>query len=81
MLAQQVSGKIISPLDPTISNIQVPSNWAIHTVVEVPCSVVSVEGLLGLERVRPGAVGFQAGELAGSAGMRPLWGGLEYKSV
>jgi len=69
MLAPQVSTKIISPLYPTTSNIQAPFNWAIHTVVEMLSLVVPVEGLLCLEGTRPGAVGFQAGELAGSAAM------------
>ena len=37
--------------------------------------VVSVEGLLGLEGTGPGAIGFQAGELAGSAGVGTTMGG------
>jgi len=69
MLAQQVSGKIISPLDSAISNMQAPSNWAIHTVVEVLSLVVSVEGLLGLEGAGPRAIGCLAGKLASSAVM------------
>jgi len=76
MLAQQVSSKIISPLDPTISNIQAPNNWAIMAVVEVLSLVVSVEGLLGLEGAGPGAIGFQAGELAGGEGVGAAVGGL-----
>ena len=75
MLAPQVSSKIVSPLDPAISNIHTPRNWAIHTGVEVLRFVVSVEGLLGLERVGSGAGGFQAGELAGSAGVGAAVGG------
>jgi len=75
MLAQQVSGKIISPLDPTISNIQAPGSWAIYTGIEVLRLVVSVEGLLGLERVGPGAIGCQAGELAESTGVGAAVGG------
>jgi len=74
MLGQQVSSKIINPLDPTVSNMQAPRNWAILAVVEVLRLVVSVEGLLRLERVKPGAVGFQAGELTGSAGVRAAVG-------
>jgi len=35
MLAQQVRGKIIRPLDPAISNLHAPRNPAIHTVVGV----------------------------------------------
>ena len=73
-----MSSKIISPLDPTISNIQAPSNWAIMAVVEVLRLVVSVEGLLGLEGTGPGAVGFQAGELAGSAGVGTAMRGRVY---
>jgi len=76
MLGQQVSSKVISPLDPTISNIQAPRNWAIHAVVEMLRLVVSVEGLLCLEGTGPGAVGFQAGELAGSAGVGAAVGWL-----
>jgi len=75
MLAQQVSSKIISPLDPTISNIHAPRHWAILAVVEVLSLVVSVEGLLGLEDARPGAAGSQAGELTGSAGVGAAVGG------
>jgi len=52
-----VSVKVINPLEPTISNIQAPVNWAIHTGVEVLRLVVSGEGLLGLERAAPGAAG------------------------
>jgi len=81
MPAQQVSSKIISPLDPTISNIQAPSSWAIHTDIEVLRLVVSVEGLLGLERVGPGAIGCQAGELTWSAGMRATGGEVKYRLV
>jgi len=81
MLAQQVSGKIISPLYPTTSDIQAPFNWAIHTVVEVLSLVVSVEGLLGLESAGPKAIGCLAGKLASSAGMRAAVGGAEYKLV
>jgi len=55
MLGQQVSRKIISPLDPTISNIQTPCNWAIMAVVEVLRLVVSGEGLLRLEGAGRGA--------------------------
>ena len=69
MLGQQVSGKIISSLDPTASNIPAPRNWTVYTGVEVRRFVVSIEGLLRLEGVGPGAVGFQAGEFAGSAGV------------
>jgi len=75
MLRQQMSGKIISPLYPTISNIQAPFDWAVLAVVEVLRLVVPVEGLLGLEGVRPEAVGFQAGELAWSAGVGAAVGG------
>jgi len=57
MPGQQVSSKIISPLDATISNIQAPSNWAVHTGVEVLRLVVSGEGLLGLEGAGRGATG------------------------
>jgi len=57
MLGQQVSSKIINPLNPAISNIQAPFDWTIHTVVEVLTLVVSVEGLLGLAGAGPGAIG------------------------
>jgi len=57
MLAQQVSVKVINPLEPTISNIQAPNNWAILAVVEVLRLVVSVEGLLCLEGAGRGATG------------------------
>jgi len=74
MLAQQMSGKIISPLDPPFSNVRASFNWAIHTIVEVLRLIVSVEGLLGLEGAEPGAIGGQAGKLAWSAGMRAAVG-------
>ena len=70
MLVQQVSGKVISTLDPTTPNVQAPSNWTIHAVIEVLSSVVSVEGLLRLEGARPGAIGGIASKLAWSAGIR-----------
>jgi len=52
-----VSVKVINPLEPTISNIQAPVNWAIHAVVQVLGLVVSGEGLLGLERAGREATG------------------------
>jgi len=57
MLGQQVSVKVINPLEPTISNIQAPRNCAIHTGVQVLRLVVSSEGLLGLEGAGRGATG------------------------
>ena len=57
MLAQQVSVKVINPLEPTISNIQAPRNRAIHAVVQVLGLVVSGESLLGLEGAGRGAIG------------------------
>ena len=81
MLAPQVSSKIVSPLDPTISNIFTPRDWAIHTGVEVRRLVVSVEGLLGLEWAGVGAGGFQAGEFAGGAGVGAAVGGVECRIV
>jgi len=57
MLGQQVSVKVINPLEPTISNTQAPRNRAIHAVVQVLRLVVSGEGLLGLEGAGRGATG------------------------
>jgi len=81
MLRQQVSSKIISPLDPTISNIQAPRNWAIMAVIEVLRLVVSGEGLLCLEGVARGATGSQADELTGSVRMGAAVWGAEYELV
>jgi len=81
MLRQQVSSKIISPLYPTISNIQAPRNWAIMAVIEVLRLVVSGEGLLRLEGAGRGATGSQADELTGSVGMGAAVGGVEYELV
>jgi len=70
-----VSRKIISSLDPPISNVQAPFHGTIHTVIEVLSSVVSVEGLLFLEGTKPGAIGGLACKFARSAGMRAAIGG------
>jgi len=75
MLAKQVRGKIIRPLDPTIANVHAPRDRTIHAVVGVLGLVMSVEGLLGREGVGPGAVGCQAGEFAGGAGVWAAVGG------
>ncbi|KAG0637834.1 hypothetical protein HOY80DRAFT_1050199 [Tuber brumale] len=56
MLVQQVSRKIIRPLDPMSSNAHASFNRAVNTVIEMLCAVVSVEGLLCLEGSTPGAV-------------------------
>ena len=70
-----MSGKVISTLDPPISNVQAPFHRTIHTVIEVLSSVVSIEGLLCLKGTRPRAIGGLAGKLAWSAGMRAAVGG------
>ena len=57
VLGQQVSVKVINPLEPTIFNIQAPVNCAIHTGVQVLRLVVSGEGLLRLEGAGRGATG------------------------
>ena len=44
-----VSSKIIRPLDSPSPNSCAPFNRTIHTVVEMHCAIVSVEGLLCLE--------------------------------
>ncbi|KAG0123899.1 hypothetical protein HOY82DRAFT_574276 [Tuber indicum] len=70
MLVQQVSGKIIRPLDSTISNTSTSLNWAIHMVTMVLCEVVSVEGLLCLETSTPGAIWGFASKSTRGASMR-----------
>ena len=57
MLGQQVSSKIINPLDSAISNIHTPRNWTIMALIEVLRLVVPGQGLLCLEGAGPGATG------------------------
>jgi len=70
MLVPHVSSKIICQLDPPSSDAQTPINWTIHTVAEVHCAVVPVEGLLCLEGSRPRAIRRLAGKSAWGASMR-----------
>ncbi|KAG0637828.1 hypothetical protein HOY80DRAFT_970801 [Tuber brumale] len=70
VLVQQVSRKIIRPLDTTISDTNTSLNRAIHTVIAMLCKVVSVKCLLCLECSRPGATRGPAGKSTRGAGMR-----------
>jgi len=70
MLVQQVSKEIIRPLNPASSNVLIPFDRTIHTVIAVHCVVVSVEGLLRLEGPGPGIVRSLAGKSARGASVR-----------
>ena len=74
MLVQQVSIQVIRPLDPPISDMYTIFDWAIHTVIEVLCVVVSIEGLLCLEGSEPGAIRGLTSKLARGASMRAAVG-------
>ena len=70
MLIPHVSSKIICSLNPICSNAPTIFNWAIHTVAEVNCSVVPVEGLLCLEGSGPRTIRGFASKFPWGAGMR-----------
>ena len=74
MLIQHVSSKIILPLNTVGSNTPTPFNWAIHTVADVNCSVVPVEGLLCLEGSIPRTIWDLASKFPWGAGMRAAAG-------
>jgi len=74
VLVPHISSKIICPFDALSSNAQAPFNWAIHTVTEVHCAVVSVEGLPCLEGSSPRAIRGLTGKSARCASMRATVG-------
>jgi len=74
MLIQHMSSKVIRPLNPVGSNAPTSFNRTIHTVAEVHCSVVPVEGLLCLEGSIPRAIRGLASKSAWGASMRATVG-------
>ena len=81
VFVQQVSRKIIRPLDPPSADVHASFNWTINTVIEVFCTVVSVEGLLRLEGSRPGAARGFTGKSARGAGVWATVGVVWYMLV
>ncbi|KAG0637868.1 hypothetical protein HOY80DRAFT_1050023 [Tuber brumale] len=76
----QVGRKIIGPLDPPSSDVRAPTNWTIHTVIEVHCAVVPVEGLFCLEGSGPGAIRGLADGPTRRASMRAAAGVVQEKA-
>jgi len=74
VLVPHVSSKIISALDPLSSDAHAPFKGTIHTVIVVLCTVVPVQGLLGLEGSIPRAIRGLAGKSARAASVRATKG-------
>jgi len=72
-----VSSKIISPLNPLMSNAGTPFNWTIHTVAEVHGVIVPVQGLLRLKGSMPRAISGVASKSAWGASMRATKGVMD----